>query len=72
MGDSTRYVTMPEEAKPLLEHAPFMVSTPVPDPYCSGLRCNKGQPWVKIAAAQAAGAVPGGTAGRDHLRLSVA
>jgi hypothetical protein len=51
MGDSTRYVTVPEEAKPLLERATFVVSTwfaSVLDPYCIGLRRNKGQRWVKI------------------------
>ncbi len=51
MGDSTRYVTVPDEAKALLERATFVVSTwfaSVLDPYCIGLRRNKGQRWVKI------------------------
>jgi hypothetical protein len=51
MGDSTRYVTVPEEAKALLERATFVVSTwfaSVLDPYCIGLRRKKGQRWVKI------------------------
>lgn len=51
MGDSTRYVTVPEEAKALLERATFVVSTwfaSVLDPFCIGLRRNKGQRWVKI------------------------
>lgn len=51
MGDSTRYVVVPEEAKALLERATFVVSTwfaSVLDPYCIGLRRNKGQRWVKI------------------------
>ncbi len=51
MGESTRYVTVPDEAKALLERATFVVSTwfaSVLDPYCIGLRRNKGQRWVKI------------------------
>jgi hypothetical protein len=51
MGDSTRYVTVPDEAKALLERATFVVSTwfaSVLDPFCIGLRRNKGQRWVKI------------------------
>ena len=51
MGDSTRYVVVPDEAKALLERATFVVSTwfaSVLDPYCIGLRRNKGQRWVKI------------------------
>lgn len=51
MGESTRYVTVPEEAKALLERATFVVSTwfaSVLDPFCIGLRRNKGQRWVKI------------------------
>lgn len=51
MGDSTRYVTVPEEAKALLERATFVVSTwfaSVLDPFCIGLRRKKGQRWVKI------------------------
>jgi hypothetical protein len=51
MGESTRYVTVPEEAKALLSRATFVVSTwfaSVLDPYCIGLRRNQGQRWVKI------------------------
>lgn len=51
MGESTRYVTVPEEAKPVLERATFVVSTwfaSVLDPYCIGLRRKQGQRWVKI------------------------
>ena len=51
MGESTRYVTVPEEAKPILERATFVVSTwfaSVLDPYCIGLRRQRGQRWVKI------------------------
>lgn len=51
MGESTRYVTVPDEAKALLERATFVVSTwfaSVLDPFCIGLRRKKGQRWVKI------------------------
>lgn len=51
MGESTRYVTVPDEAKALLERATFVVSTwfaSVFDPFCQALRRNKGQRWVKI------------------------
>ncbi len=51
MGDSTRYVTVPDEAKALLERATFVVSTwfaSVLDPFCINLRRQKGQRWVKI------------------------
>lgn len=51
MGKSTRYVTVPDEAKALLERATFVVSTwfaSVLDPFCIGLRRKKGQRWVKI------------------------
>lgn len=51
MGESTRYVAVPEETKALLERADFVVSTwfaSVFDPFCIGLRKNKGQRWVKI------------------------
>lgn len=51
MGESTRYVVVPEEAKALLERATFVVSTwfaSVFDPFCQKLRRNKGQRWVKI------------------------
>ncbi len=51
MGDSTRHTTIPDEAKALLERASFVVSTwfaSVLDPFCIGLRREKGQRWVKI------------------------
>ena len=51
MGHSTRYTRVPEEAKALLERADFVVSTwfaSVCDPFCIGLRRNKGQRWIKI------------------------
>ena len=51
MGESTRYVAVPDEAKALLERATFVVSTwfaSVFDPFCIGLRRNRGQRWVKI------------------------
>jgi hypothetical protein len=51
MGESTRYVTVPDEAKALLERATFVVSTwfaSVFDPFCQALRRKKGQRWVKI------------------------
>jgi len=50
MGRSTQLMELPDEAKPLLERATFVVSTwfaSVIDPYCIGLR-KKGQRWVKI------------------------
>mgnify|MGYP003348264834 CR=1 FL=1 len=51
MGDSTRYVEVPEEARALLARATFVVSTwfaSVFDPFCQNLRRKKGQRWVKI------------------------
>lgn len=51
MGTSTRYVEVPDEVKALLERATFVVSTwfaSVLDPFCIGLRRDKGQRWVKI------------------------
>jgi hypothetical protein len=45
MGESTRYVAVPDEAKALLERATFVVSTwfaSVFDPFCIGLRRNRG------------------------------
>lgn len=51
MGKSTQYVEVPDEAKALLERATFVVSTwfaSVFDPFCIGLRRNKGQRWIKI------------------------
>lgn len=51
MGESTRYVAVPDEAKALLERADFVVSTwfaSVFDPFCQRLRRDKGQRWIKI------------------------
>jgi hypothetical protein len=51
MGESTRYVAVPDEAKALLERATFVVSTwfaSVFDPFCINLRRKQGQRWVKI------------------------
>ncbi|MCW5772629.1 MAG: hypothetical protein KIT16_13385 [Rhodospirillaceae bacterium] len=50
MGSSTRLIEVPDEAKPALERATFVVSTwfaSVFDPYCVALR-KKGQRWIKI------------------------
>ena len=46
MGESTRYVVVPDEAKALLERATFVVSTwfaSVFDSFCQNLRRKKGQ-----------------------------
>lgn len=51
MGESTRYVAVPEDVRPLVEKATFVVSTwfaSVFDPFCIALRRTKGQRWVKI------------------------
>ena len=51
MGKSTQYTAVPEEAKALIERATFVVSTwfaSVFDPFCIGLRREKGQRWIKI------------------------
>jgi hypothetical protein len=51
MGPSTQLMAVPEEAKALVERATFVVSTwfaSVIDPFCIGLRRNKGQRWIKI------------------------
>jgi hypothetical protein len=51
MGTSTQLAIVPEEAKPVIERATFVVSTwfaSVIDQYCIGLRRTKGQRWVKI------------------------
>lgn len=51
MGESTRYVAVPEEVRPILERASFVVSTwfaSVFDPFCIALRREHGQRWVKI------------------------
>ena len=51
MGTSTRYTEVPEEVRPILEQATFVVSTwfaSVFDPFCKALRRKKGQRWVKI------------------------
>ena len=50
MGRTTQLMEVPDEAKPLLEKATFVVSTwfaSVIDPYCVALR-KKGQRWIKI------------------------
>src|SRR5262245_39277684 len=51
MGESTRYVAVPEDVRPLVEKATFVVSTwfaSVFDPFCQQLRRKHGQRWVKI------------------------
>lgn len=51
MGVSTRYVAVPENVRPLVEEATFVVSTwfaSVFDPFCQNLRRRHGQRWVKI------------------------
>lgn len=51
MGESTRYVAVPENVRPLVAEATFVVSTwfaSVFDPFCQQLRRNAGQRWVKI------------------------
>lgn len=50
MADTTQVLAVPEEVKPLLERASFVVSTwfcSIIDPFCIGLR-KRGQRWVKI------------------------
>jgi hypothetical protein len=50
MADTTQVLAVPEEVKPLLERATFVVSTwfcSIIDPFCIALR-KKGQRWVKI------------------------
>jgi hypothetical protein len=50
MADTTQVLAVPEEVKPLLEKASFVVSTwfcSIIDPFCIALR-KKGQRWVKI------------------------
>ncbi len=50
MGRSTQLMDVPDEAKPILEKATFVVSTwfaSVIDPFCVALR-KKGQRWIKI------------------------
>jgi len=50
MADTTQVLAVPEEVKPLLERATFVVSTwfcSILDPFCIGLR-KRGQRWVKI------------------------
>ena len=49
-ADTTQVLAVPEEVKPLLERASFVVSTwfcSIIDPFCIGLR-KRGQRWVKI------------------------
>jgi len=51
MGASTRLAAVPDEAKPVIDRATFVVSTwfaSIIDPYCIGLRRNQGQRWIKI------------------------
>lgn len=51
MGPSTRLMEVPDEARALVEHADFVVSSwfaSVIDPFCIGLRRDKGQRWIKI------------------------
>lgn len=51
MGPSTQLMAVPDEAKPMLERATFVVSTwfaSIIDPYCIALRSGKGQRWIKI------------------------
>ncbi len=51
MGESTRYVAVPEIVRPLVEEATFVVSTwfaSVFDPFCQQRRRQHGQRWVKI------------------------
>lgn len=48
---STNVMAIPEDVKPILAKATFVVSTwycSVLDPYCIALRREKGQRWVKI------------------------
>jgi hypothetical protein len=50
MADTTQVLAVPEEVKPLLEKASFVVSTwfcSILDPFCIALR-KRGQRWVKI------------------------
>jgi len=49
--ENTQHVSIPDNVKPILETASFVVSSwfcSVIDPYCIGLRRDKGQRWVKI------------------------
>ena len=48
---TTNVLAIPEDVKPILSKATFVVSTwycSVMDPYCISLRRDKGQRWVKI------------------------
>jgi len=50
MSDTTQHTAIPEEVRPILEKATFVVSTwfcSIIDPFCIALR-KKGQRWVKI------------------------
>lgn len=50
-GDSTRYVAVPEDLRPLVANATFVISTwfaSVFDPFCQNLRRQHGQRWMKI------------------------
>jgi hypothetical protein len=49
MGTSTQLTEVPEEAKPALERADFVVATwfcATGSPFCNKLRKEKGQRWV--------------------------
>ena len=51
MLPSTNVLEVPEDVKPILEKATFVVSTwycSVMDPFCVNLRKHKGQRWIKI------------------------
>ena len=51
MGTSTQLTEVPEEAKPALANADFVVATwfcATGSPFCNKLRKEKGQRWVKI------------------------
>jgi hypothetical protein len=51
VSDTTQHLAIPEEVKPLLERATFVVSTwfcSILDPFCIRMRREHGQRWVKI------------------------
>ncbi|MCS6930798.1 MAG: hypothetical protein NZM27_01145 [Acetobacteraceae bacterium] len=50
LSDTTQHTEIPEEVKPILSQATFVVSSwfcSIIDPFCIGLR-KKGQRWVKV------------------------
>lgn len=50
VSDTTQHARVPEEVRPILERATFVISTwfcSIIDPFCIGLR-KRGQRWVKI------------------------